>query len=64
MRISEINKPIPKPKTSEYAHQEELNHFLYKHKRWRQTPKEKEAVASAIQRFPNRNHTPVGFNNK
>lgn len=49
-----------KPKgLSEIAHDEEINHFQYKHKREKLTDKEKWELSSAIRQYPNKNHKPI-----
>lgn len=53
--------------TSEHFHREQTAHFADKvnyRARLRPTLKEKIATAQAIARFPNRNHTPIGYNHQ
>jgi len=47
--------------TSEKSRIEEINHFMEREsfERFKKTPEEKAELATAIQRYPNRNHKPM-----
>lgn len=50
--------------STEYLRLQEINHFTTKISAevFKKTPEEKQLLKTRMYAFPNKNHTPVGFN--